>query len=66
MQRLTDESTMPYGKFKGRPMEKVPAWYLHWLWVNGKRGTENDDPVADYICRNKLALMKEHPDGVWN
>ena len=24
----TDRDIMPWGKFAGQPMEKVPAWYL--------------------------------------
>lgn len=55
---------MPFGKYRGQPMQDVPASYLHWLWKEGK----NDDlqcPVADYIRRNLNALKLEHKDGLW-
>lgn len=54
---------MPFGKYKGKRMQDVPANYLHWLWTNGKE--QDDDPVADYIRRNLNALKKENPDAIW-
>lgn len=62
---------MPFGKYgpkpkgEGRLMADVPASYLHYLWVNGKK----DDrlcPVADYIRRNLSALKQEYKDGIWS
>lgn len=69
MNRLEDTSFMPFGKYgSGKKdqctMQDVPASYLHWLWVNGKR-EDRQCPVADYIRRNLDALKKEHPDGIW-
>lgn len=60
---LEDLDPMPFGKYKGKPMQDVPANYLHWLWTNGKE--QDDDPVADYIRRNLNALKKENPDAIW-
>lgn len=62
---LEDLSPMPFGKFKGKPMQDVPARYLHWLWTNGK-SEDKQCPVADYIRRNLSALTKEHKDGIWD
>ncbi len=62
-QELQDNDPMPFGKYKGDPMEKVPASYLHWLWTNGK--SKESDPVADYIRRNLSALAQEYKDGIW-
>ena len=62
---LQDTDLMPFGKHKGLPMQDVPAFYMHWLWTNGKK----DDmrcPVADYIRRNLDALRIEYKDGIWN
>lgn len=56
---------MPFGKYRGEPLQDVPASYFHWLWSTGM----NEDklsPVADYIRRNIEALKKEHPDGIWS
>ena len=30
--KLTDESTMPFGKHKGDKLKDVPNKYLMWLW----------------------------------
>lgn len=68
MIQLTDTSPMPFGVHKGKPMEKVPASYLHWLWTNERDPMKRkikDAPVADYISRNIMALKQEHPDGIW-
>lgn len=65
MQQLNDDSKMPFGKFKGRPMSDVPASYLFFLWTNGIQG-DKLSPVGDYIRRNLSALKQEHKDGVWS
>lgn len=31
---MTDESLMPFGKFKGRALANVPAHYLLWVYEN--------------------------------
>lgn len=64
MTPLKDLDPMPFGKHKGVPMQDVPARYLHYLWINGKE-KDRDCPVADYIRRNRDALEKEYPDGIW-
>lgn len=61
---MTDLSPMPFGKFKGTPMQDVSASYLHWLWTNGK-SQDKQCPVADYIRRNLNALKMEFEDGIW-
>lgn len=62
--RLSDTDPMPFGKFKGKPMQDVPASYLHWLWNNGAK---NDTlPVANYIRDNLDALKGENKDLVWD
>lgn len=61
---LTDLCEMPFGKFKGEPMMKVPASYLHYLWTNGLRDDKRS-PVAEYIRRNLDALRHENADAIW-
>ena len=64
MRELSDTDPMPFGMHQGKPMQDIPASYLHWLWTNG--GKDNKVClVADYIRRNIDALKKEHPDGLW-
>ena len=55
MDKLEDYSPMPYGKYKGRPMEDVPASYLIWL-VDNKRASP---AVKEYVKENMDVLMKE-------
>lgn len=55
MNKLTDGSIMPFGKFKGYLMENVPASYLIWLFENNKCTKE----VAVYISENIETLRLE-------
>lgn len=64
MKPLSDTDAMPFGKYKGEPMQDVPASYLHWLWQEIQNDKMN--PVADYIRNNIEALKKECPDKIWN
>ena len=32
---MTDESIMPFGKYKGEQLQDVPETYLIWLYENG-------------------------------
>lgn len=61
---LTDESLMPFGKYKGAIMSEVPCSYLHWLWHNGMKG--EDSPVANYIRENISVLKTENKDLIWD
>jgi len=66
--QLHDTDPMSFGKYRGTPMQDVPASYLHWLWTNERdpmyRKTKVD-PVAAYIRDNLDVLKKEHEDGIW-
>jgi hypothetical protein len=65
-EELQDTDSMPWGKWKGTPMQDVPADYFHWYWVNnGKDRKPGHDRVADYIRTNLGALKMEYPDGIW-
>lgn len=33
--KAISEATMPFGKFKGKPLSVVPKTYLEWLWGTG-------------------------------
>jgi len=66
MKPLTDDDRMPYGKYKGEKLLRVPASYFHWLWTNGKSAEPpGKDDVADYIRHNMASLKLDHPDGIW-
>lgn len=55
MSKLTDNSPMPCGKYKGEKMANVPASYLLWLYENNKCSHQ----VREYIKDNHEALIKE-------
>ena len=65
MKQLTDTDKMPFGKFKGTPMQDINAKYLHWLWTETGMAADKQGDVADYIRRNIPALKKELPDAIW-
>ncbi len=55
MTKLTDESLMPFGKYKGKKMANVPAYYLLYIYDGGLMA----GPVYDYIQDNIDALKQE-------
>lgn len=52
---LTDNSLMPFGKYKGQKMANVPASYLLWAFDN----LNLQDNVKQYIKKNRDALEAE-------
>jgi hypothetical protein len=59
---MTDETPMPFGKYKGQKMKHVPADYLLWLWDCGPELHKVESGVAAYIRANFAAIMKDAPD----
>lgn len=59
---LTDTDPMPFGKYKGTPMQDVPVEYLHWCYHN----IAFHKDLNDYIRRSIDALKMEKPDLIWN
>ena len=59
---MTDESIMPFGKFKGKRMYQVPDWYLLGIERDheGFFGFVEDKypEVLEYIVDNMDALTK--------
>lgn len=55
MLSLTDESLMPYGKYKGCKMANVPAQYLLFCYENGKCSLD----VSKYVQDNYDILNEE-------
>jgi hypothetical protein len=59
--KLNDNSPMPFGKYKGQEMQKVPASYLLWLyseWTDSRFEKANKD-VKEYIEDNFDVLREE-------
>lgn len=65
MNKLEDDSPMPFGKHKDLPMSDVPASYFFWLWSTQGMKDDKVSPVAAYIRANISALEIEYPDGIW-
>lgn len=53
--KMTDESIMPWGKFKGQKLANIPASYFMWLYENKKANGE----VLKYINDNLECLRTE-------
>jgi len=57
---MTDTDRMPFGKFKGKMMQDVPATYLDWLI--GQDFVNNWPDVKAYIEANLSDIHKEIED----
>lgn len=55
MVRYTDQTLMPFGKYKGTALANVPAAALLWYWEN----IQLSEPLKDYIRENLDALKAE-------
>ena len=71
---MKDTDLMPFGKYKGIPMQDVPASYLHWWYHNAttysggpNRPTTMNSykDLRDYIHTSWDALVMETPDLIW-
>ena len=61
---ITDETVMPFGKFKGYDVGKVPAGYLLWLAIktlekDASQRSQFDTQLAMYVHKNKTLLQSE-------
>ncbi len=52
---FTDNTPMPFGKYRDKAMVNVPAIYLLWLWDNGC----DHEGVKNYIKANYTLLQNE-------
>ncbi|WP_426292027.1 putative quorum-sensing-regulated virulence factor [Dyadobacter endophyticus] len=56
MAKLTDNSPMPFGKYKGKAMANIPAPYLLYLHEQGC----SDPAVKHYLVCNLDILNREN------
>lgn len=56
---MTDNSTMPFGKYSGKKMIDVPATYLKFIYENGYVTMHKFNRVYNYIKDNMDAIEKE-------
>ena len=52
---ITDNSIMPFGKYKGEKMANIPPEYLIWLYENDKCYGD----IKEYIAENMDVLKSE-------
>ena len=52
---MTDESIMPFGKYKGEKLANIPAEYLLWLYDEGRCYGE----LRTYIADNMDSIKAE-------
>lgn len=57
---LKDSDPMPYGKYKDRKMEEVPASYLMYLYENNRTNHQ----VKQYILLNWDTIQQEIKQGI--
>lgn len=58
MEKITDNSLMPYGKYKGKKMANISASYLLWMYRNDKLFKA----LEVYVEENMDALEKEEKE----
>jgi uncharacterized protein (DUF3820 family) len=45
--KYTDDTIIPFGKFKGSKLANVPDWWL--IWYYGENKFTHSDPLVKYI-----------------
>ena len=60
-----DTTPMPFGMFKGRPLQDVPPDYLHWFYTTQYPSSRDSRALVSYIDRNLNALKMENRDLIW-
>lgn len=54
--KLTDESIMPFGKYRGKKLIDVPDAYLLWLWDNGVNQLDLKAYIEDNLAALRLKI----------
>jgi hypothetical protein len=54
---------MPFGKYKGHPVEDLPENYLNWLWENVELRGGLRVAVEDALERSNTPSIDSHVDG---
>jgi uncharacterized protein (DUF3820 family) len=52
---FTDKTLMPFGKYKGKALINIPAYYFIWLWEN----TDVKGALHTYIKENLDVFKQE-------
>jgi hypothetical protein len=62
---MNDTDKIWFGKYKGTPLQDVPASYFHWLWYEGGVRVDKNHKLHTYIESRKDAFRKENKDLIW-
>ena len=57
---ITDDSIMPWGKYKGEKMANVPASYLMWCYNNNKCSPSVKEYIQDNLDVFKEEIKREN------
>ena len=57
---MTDESIMPFGKYKGEKMANILPNYLLWLYENNKCNGEVREYIKDNLDVIKSEITYKH------
>ena len=65
---LSDTDLMPFGKYKGEPLQDVPASYLAWLWRDGVYEYSRSGPLPDNAAHGQPGLAERIAlaNYIWN
>lgn len=61
-EHFTDLTPMPFGKYKGEPLGKVPAEYLDWLIGEDFLKDPRNAGLRRYILANEQSIRADLPD----
>lgn len=60
MEKLTDESLMPFGtKYKDKPLSEVPDWHLAWLKIQIKDKAPNKQTLTQKMLLKYIEKREE-------
>lgn len=62
MEKLTDESLMPFGKYKDKPLSEVPAWYLAYLKVQISDKAPNKQNLSQKMLLRYINKKEEESE----
>lgn len=63
MAQFTDETPMPIGTHKGKPMSEVPDDYLRWFWNENREQYLNDEKLSD-VTKSLMDYIEDNLDSI--
>ena len=54
-----DKSVFSFGKHKGEFFQDIPSEYFKWMWETFDHEDERNEPIIDYIKRNRKSIEQD-------